>query len=72
MKTVRDRAETELFDERLDFLVDGLIREVGAFPDKSIISAYEVAPALNKLPDYVVAKAIETILGDEERLPREE
>jgi len=72
MKTVRDRAEAEFFDERLDLLVDELIREVGAFPDKSIISAYEAAPALNKLPDYVVAKAIETIIGDDKRLPCEE
>jgi hypothetical protein len=35
---------------------------VGAFPDKSIISAYEADPALGKLPDYVVARAIEEII----------
>ncbi len=39
-----------------------LIRQQGAFPDQSIISAYQAAPALNKLPDYVVARAIEQIL----------
>ncbi|MBN2183094.1 MAG: hypothetical protein JW715_14375 [Sedimentisphaerales bacterium] len=40
-----------------------LAKEVGAFPDKSIISAYCERPALNKLPDYVVAKAIEEIIA---------
>jgi hypothetical protein len=64
MRTVRDRADVELFDERLHMLANELIREVGAFPNKSIISAYEAAPALNKLPDYVVAKAIETVIHD--------
>ena len=39
-----------------------LTKEQGAFPDRSIISAYQAAPALNKLPDYVVARAIEQIL----------
>ena len=43
-------------------LAERIIREVGAFPDKSIISAYQIKPALNKLPDYVVARAIEQIL----------
>jgi hypothetical protein len=39
-----------------------LIKEQGAFPDRSIISSYQAAPDLNKLPDYVVACAIEQIL----------
>jgi hypothetical protein len=39
-----------------------LIKQQGAFPDQSIISAYQAAPALNKLPDYVVACAIEKII----------
>jgi hypothetical protein len=39
-----------------------LIKEQGAFPDRSIIASYQVAPALNKLPDYIVAQAIEQIL----------
>jgi hypothetical protein len=42
--------------------VSELIKQQGAFPDRSIISAYQSAPALNKLPDYVVASAIEQIL----------
>jgi len=36
--------------------------DVGAFPDKSIILAYEADPALGKLPDYVVARSIEEII----------
>lgn len=43
-------------------LADELIKDVGAFPDKSIISAYKASPALSKLPDYVVATAIEKII----------
>ncbi|MBN2137511.1 MAG: hypothetical protein JW720_06875 [Sedimentisphaerales bacterium] len=51
-------------DDNLKRLVEELIFENGAFPDKSIISAYESAPALQKLPDYIVARAIEeTIRG---------
>jgi len=49
-------------DENLRSLAEDLIRQVGAFPDRSIIRAYEAAPALRKLPDYVVARAIEQIL----------
>jgi len=67
MKTVRDMAKAELFEERLPILVDELIQKVGAFPDKSIISAYEAAPALNRLPDYVVAKVIEEIVVDTDK-----
>jgi len=40
-----------------------LIKKAGAFPDKSIISAYHEKPDLNKLPDYVVAKVIEEIIA---------
>jgi len=39
-----------------------LIKQVGAFPDKSIISGYEAEPKLGKLPDYVVARAIEEFI----------
>jgi len=46
----------------LTVLADELIKDVGAFPDKSIISAYKASPALSKLPDYVVATAIEEII----------
>jgi DNA-binding Lrp family transcriptional regulator len=53
------KAEVETTEERMRGLTEELIKEVGAFPDGSIISAYEAEPALGKLPDYVVARAIE-------------
>lgn len=53
------KSEVEMMEERIGELADELIREVGAFPDKSIISAYEAKPGLGKLPDYVLARAIE-------------
>ena len=61
-QAAQDKAEAQMSEERLKELVDELIAEVGAFPDKSIISAYEAEPALNKLPDYIVGRAIEEVL----------
>lgn len=61
-KAVREKAESSMSEQRMWQLADELIKQVGAFPDKSIISGYEVAPALKKLPDYVVARAIEEII----------
>jgi hypothetical protein len=49
-------------EQRLTELVEELIRERGAFPDASIISTYETDPALGRLPDYIVARAIEEII----------
>jgi len=62
MEAARTKAEVEMTEERMRELANELIREVGAFPDKSIISAYEAEPALGKLPDYVVAQVIEEII----------
>jgi hypothetical protein len=59
LEAVRAKAEIEMTEERMRELACELIKEVGAFPDGSIISAYEAEPALGKLPDYVVARAIE-------------
>ena len=36
-----------------------LVRELGAFPNKSIMAGYRAKPELKKLPDYVVALIIE-------------
>ena len=54
----------EMSDPEKDFrvLAKELIGECGAFPDRSIITAYRAKPTLNKLPDYVVARLIEGIL----------
>ena len=49
-------------DEMLTNLADELIRQVGAFPDRSIIAAYIKEPTLLKLPDYVLARAIEQVI----------
>jgi hypothetical protein len=51
-------------DEMLHELADTLIRQVGAYPDRSILETYTAEPALQKLPDYIVACVIEeTICG---------
>jgi len=55
-------ARADIVDAELMRLADKLIRRVGAFPDRSIITAYHAAPALQKLPDYVVARAIEDVV----------
>jgi hypothetical protein len=60
--TVRTLAAEGVTDETLPVLADDLIRRLGAFPDRSIIAAYTAEPALQKLPDYLVACAIEEIL----------
>lgn len=49
-------------DDALNGLADELIRRVGAFPDRSIIAGYCAGPALQKLPDYIVARGIEEII----------
>ncbi|MFZ0033452.1 MAG: hypothetical protein WAK60_00510 [Sedimentisphaerales bacterium] len=47
IEAVRAKAEVEMTEERMQKLADELIKEVGAFPDRSIISAYEAKPALS-------------------------
>ncbi|MBN2456302.1 MAG: hypothetical protein JXB29_07200 [Sedimentisphaerales bacterium] len=59
MSAVRQKAESPITGQKLYQLAGQLIQEFGAFPDRSIISAYKAEPALNKLPDYVVAQVIE-------------
>ena len=62
VREARSKAQTGEMEERLEFLADELIKELGAFPDKSIISAYKAEPCLRKLPDYIVALTIEEIV----------
>ena len=59
VEAARGKAEPDVTPERLRLLAEELIKDVGAFPGRSIIAAYEAQPGLNKLPDYVVAKVIE-------------
>ena len=61
-----DKAQAGLTDGNLRPLAKELIRQLGAFPDSSIISTYQAQPALNKLPDYIVARGIEKIIASEE------
>jgi chorismate mutase len=62
VEAAREKAERGLSEETLRPLAEELIAEVGAFPEKSIISGYEAQPALGKLPDYVVARAIKEVI----------
>jgi hypothetical protein len=59
--TARSLAAECESDEMLPDLADELIRQSGAFPDRSILDAYRVEPTLQKLPDYIVARVIEEI-----------
>ncbi len=61
-EAARAKAAAGITEERLRPLAEELIKELGAFPDKSIISAYKAEPALRKLPDYIVARTIEEII----------
>ncbi len=64
-KALVEAAQTKLHtrtdQQQLQELADELIKDLGAFPDKSIIDAYQACPALGKLPDYIVARAIEEL-----------
>jgi hypothetical protein len=62
VKAARSKAENGLTEENLRPLAEELIEQVRAFPDNSIISAYQAQPGLRKLPDYIVARAIEEII----------
>jgi hypothetical protein len=63
VETARRKAELLVGQGDFELPAKELIKDVGAFPDKSIISAYRAGPALNKLPDYVVARIIEEIIS---------
>jgi len=62
VQAAKSKTQPDMGEQELRELADELINDVGAFPDKSIISAYEAEPALSKLPDYITARAIEEIV----------
>jgi len=66
--TARSLAQEGVSDDRLGTLAEELIRRAGAFPDRSILAAYREGPTLQKLPDYVVAFAIEEIICERDLL----
>ena len=51
-------------DEQLYQAACVLISEMGAYPDNSIIAGFETSPELKKLPDYIVAKALEELFAE--------
>jgi len=59
-------AGEDVADEMLGDLAAELIRQVGAFPDQSIIAGYAEQPTLQKLPDFIVACAIEQVICERE------
>ena len=63
VEAARSKAALLIGRENFEQQAKELIKDAGAFPDKSIISAYHIKPALNKLPDYVVARVIEEIIA---------
>lgn len=56
-----EKARDMVADEELRRIAAEMIKQVGVFPNKSIIAGYDAKPALQKLPDYIVALAIEEI-----------
>ena len=61
-EAAREKSEVSMSQARLRQLAGEMIDQLGAFPDKSILAAYEADPALNKLPDYLAAMTIEDIV----------
>ena len=62
VELVRRKTEPDMTDERMREIVDDIIREVGAYPDQSIVDAYLDKPSLEKVPDYILARAIEEVV----------
>jgi len=62
VEAAQGKMEPKVAPERLRRLAEELIGAVGAFPNRSIIAGYEDKPALNKLPDYIVARVIEEVI----------
>ena len=61
VRQARSRS-ADVTDENVRALAEELIARAGAFPDRSIIAGYEEKPGLQKLPDYIVARALEEIV----------
>lgn len=61
VEAAQNKLQAQTNNQQLQELADELIKDLGAFPDKSIIAAYRTSPSLGKLPDYIVARAIEEL-----------
>lgn len=62
----RDLLRARMSDADLAAAGAALVRACGAYPDRSIIRTYESDPQANHLPDYALARALETMLTAEE------
>jgi len=62
IKAVQTRAQEDMNAEQITQFTEELIKECGVFPDNTIIETYRRAPALNRLPDYIVSSAIEKLM----------
>ncbi|MBP8605357.1 MAG: hypothetical protein KBI46_05900 [Phycisphaerae bacterium] len=60
---VRQKAQSPMTDQHMQAAAAQIIQQAGAFPDQSILEGYRDCPALEKLPDYILAMAIEDLLG---------
>lgn len=63
LESIQRRARLDMDDQQLTQAAEELIAHFGAYPDRSIILVYETSPDPVKLPDYVVAMAIEEVIG---------
>jgi len=59
VQAAEEMVQPEMTDQLLCQLAARLVARCGAYPDKSIIRSYEASPSPNRLPDYIVARAIE-------------
>ena len=64
LEIVHRKAEPNMTNERIAISVNEIIKEVGAFPNRSIITTYLDTPRLERMPDYIVATTIEEVLSD--------
>ena len=62
LDAIREIEKRGFDEEKPEQSARQLIREFGAFPDKSIIETFNQQPALQKIPDYVVACSIEKVI----------
>jgi hypothetical protein len=58
-KAVREIVQLGFDEQKLNDYADYLISKFGAFPDKSIVEAYNHQSAESRIPDFILALAIE-------------
>jgi hypothetical protein len=59
VRFARQKIDDGLAEIDIPDVVRDMIRQLGAYPDRSIIRDYEAEPTTQKLPDYVVARLVE-------------